>query len=95
MENLRGSLVIFQTKSDPAFTKIDGDEIGSCFAIQQHSKIPTKFCPEIALKANIFKDREQEFAEHDIALCIVPILTPIPFGTNIESILLMIYSSKK
>jgi hypothetical protein len=32
---------------------IDGDEIGSCFAIQQHSEIPTKFLPKIKLKVNI------------------------------------------
>jgi hypothetical protein len=75
----------YNEKSAPAFTKIDSDKIGSCFAIQQHSKIPIKFCPEIALKTNIVKDTEWEFAENDIALCIVSILTPIPFGKNIKS----------
>jgi hypothetical protein len=58
----------------------------SCFVIQQHSKIPTKFHPKIALKASNVKDTEGEFAEHDIALCVVPILAPIPFGKLIESI---------
>jgi hypothetical protein len=77
---------IFNQKSAPAFTKIDGDEIGSCFAIQQHSKIPPNFSPKIVLKANIIKDAEWEFAEHNIPLCVVPILASIPFGKNIESI---------
>jgi hypothetical protein len=77
---------IFNNKSAPAFTNINGDEIGSCFAIQQYSKIPTKFCPKIALKANIVRDTEWESTEHDITLCVVPILDPIPFGKNIESI---------
>jgi hypothetical protein len=49
---------IFNKKSAPAFTKISSDDISSCFAIQQHSEIPIKFCPEIVLKANILKDTE-------------------------------------
>jgi hypothetical protein len=83
LEGITGN--IFNEKSATAFTKINCDEIGSCFAIQQHSKIPIKFCPNIALKANIVKDTEWEFAEDEIALCVVPILAPIPFGKNIES----------
>jgi hypothetical protein len=77
---------IFNKKSAPAFTNIGGDEIGSCFAIQQHSEIPIKFHPKIALKVNIIKDTEWEFAEDDIALCVVPVLAPIPFGKYIEFI---------
>jgi hypothetical protein len=77
---------IFNDKSAPAFTKIDGDKIGSCFAIQEYSAIPTKFGPDIVLEVNIVKDTEWASAEHDIALCVVPNLTPIPFGKNIESI---------
>ncbi len=77
---------IFNKKSAPAFTKFDSDKIGSCFAIKKHSKIPTIFCPKIALKANIIKDTEWEFAEHDIAFCVIPILVPIPFGKIIKSI---------
>jgi hypothetical protein len=77
---------IFNDKSAPAFTKIDGDEIGSCFAIQQYFKIPTKFCPKIAHKTNIVKGTEWESTEHNIALCVVPVLAPIPFGKNIMSI---------
>jgi hypothetical protein len=49
---------IFNKKSAPAFTKIDGDKISSCFTIQQHSEIPIKCFPEIALEANIVKDTE-------------------------------------
>ncbi len=86
---------IFNKKSAPAFTKIDGDKIGSCFAIQQHSEIPTKSCPMIVLEANIVKDTEWEFAEHDIALCVVPILPLSPLVKILSLFLLMIRSSKK
>ena len=34
---------MFDKSSSPAFFKIDKDDIGSCYAICEHDKVPTEF----------------------------------------------------
>ncbi len=45
--------IMLDEKSTPAFIKIKGDKIGSCYIIQESAKVPDKFCPEIPLQADI------------------------------------------
>ena len=71
--------------STPAIAKIDADEVGSCFTIQNFSDIPDKFFPEIPLIIDTVKDTAWESTLNDIALCALPSLVPIPFGIQIES----------
>ncbi len=47
---------MFDEGSTPAFLKIDNDEVGSCYAIREHNKVPAEYCPEIPLQADLVKD---------------------------------------
>ncbi len=73
---------MFDESSSPAFFKIDQDEIGSCYAIREHTKIPAKFRPKIALQSDSVKDTDWEDAQMEIALIAIPTLAPIPYGTK-------------
>jgi hypothetical protein len=42
---------MFNKGSAPAIITIDGNEVGSCFAIKYFNGIPEEFCPEIPLKS--------------------------------------------
>jgi hypothetical protein len=55
--------------STPVIAKIDVDEVGSCFTIQNFSDIPDKFLPKIPLIIDTVKDTAWESALNDIALC--------------------------
>ena len=88
--NHKGKLIgilgnLLDEASTPAIAKIDADEVGSCFTIQNFSDIPDKFRPEIPLIIDTVKDTAWESALNDIALCALPSLVPIPFGIQIES----------
>jgi hypothetical protein len=74
--------------STPVIIKIDGDEVGSCFTIQNFMDIPKTFCPEIPLQFDSVKDTNWAKANKDIALVILPTLAPLPFGADIKSIAL-------
>jgi len=78
---------MFDESSSPAFFKIDKDDIGSCYAIREHDKVPTEFRPEIPLQADSVKDTDWDNAgvEMEIALIAIPNIVPIPFGTEINS----------
>jgi hypothetical protein len=76
---------MFDEGSTPAIITIDGDEVGSCFAVEYFNRIPEDFCPEIPLKVNMVKDTAWKNAMQDIALIALPTLVPIPFGTYVES----------
>ena len=71
--------------STPVITKIDADEVGFCFTIQNFNDIPEEFCPEPPLIIDMVKDTAWESALNDIALCALPSLVPILFGFQIES----------
>jgi hypothetical protein len=71
--------------STPVITKIDANEVGSCFTIQNFNDIPDKFCPEIPLIIDTVKDTAWECTINEIALCALPSLVPIPFGFQFES----------
>jgi hypothetical protein len=47
---------MFDEGSTPAIITIDGDEVGSCFAIEYFNGIPEEFRPEIPLEVNMVKD---------------------------------------
>ena len=49
---------MFDESSSPAFFKIDKDDIGSCYAICEHNKVPTEFRPEIPLQEDSVKDTD-------------------------------------
>jgi hypothetical protein len=78
---------VFSKKCTPAFFKIDGDEIGPCYAIQKHEEIPTKHRPEISLQADIVKGTNYEDYPHEISMWVSPNLSPLPFGAKIEQTL--------
>ena len=71
--------------STPVITKIDANEVGSCFTIQNFNDIPDEFCPEIPLIIDTVKDTAWESTMNEIALCALPSLVPIPFGFQFES----------
>ncbi len=71
--------------STPVIAKIDADEVGSCFTIQNFNDIPDEFRPETPLIINTVKDTAWESALNEIARCALPSLVPIPFGIQIES----------
>jgi hypothetical protein len=76
---------MFDEGSNPAIITIDGNEVGSCFAVEYFNGIPEEFCPEIPLEVNMVKDTAWENAMQDIALIALPTLVPIPFGMYVES----------
>jgi hypothetical protein len=76
---------MFDEGSTPAIITIDGNEVGSCFAVEYFNRIPKEFRPQIPLKVNMVKDTAWENAMQDIALIALPTLVPIPFGTYVES----------
>ena len=76
---------MFDESSSPAFFKIDKDDIGSCYAIREHNKVPTEFRPEIPLQADSVKETDWDDAGVEIALIAIPNIVPIPFGTEINS----------
>ena len=62
--------------STPVITKIDTEEVGSCFTIQNFNNITEEFRPETPLVIDMVKDT---------VLCALPSLVPILFGFQIES----------
>ncbi len=87
---------IFNKISAPALMKINGDEIGSCFAIQQHSKIPTKFCSKIVLKVNILLKIQSGSLQRMTLPFVSSPSSPLSPLVKISSLFLsMIRSSKK
>jgi hypothetical protein len=72
-------------KSTPAFIKIDGKEAGSVCVIHYLDNLPPTHRPEIPLSADILKDTIWREAKNELALCVIPLLAPVPFGKRIES----------
>ncbi len=71
--------------STPAFTKIDSNKIGSCFAIQSFNVLPVKFCPETPLQVDTVKETDWEKATTRIVLMALPTVVPLPFGQVFKS----------
>jgi hypothetical protein len=74
--------------STPAIIKVNGDEVGSCFTIQNFRDIPEAFRPEIPLQIDSVKDTEWEKAKENVALIVLPTLAPLPFSADIKSTVL-------
>jgi hypothetical protein len=74
---------MFDEKSTPAFIKIEGEKIGSCYVIQGSAEVPNKYRPEIPLQADMIVKTIWEESDMDLAMCIFPILVLIPFRVNI------------
>ena len=56
-------------KSTPAFIKIEGDKIGSCYIIQGLKEVPDRYRPEIPLQADmIIHNTVWEESEEDLAM---------------------------
>ncbi len=90
VKNANGSLSgivgnMLDEKSTPTFIKIDGKEAGSVCVIHYLDDLPSTHCPEIPLSADILKDTIWREAKNELALCVIPILAPVPFGIRIES----------
>jgi hypothetical protein len=77
-----------QIPPTPAIIKVDGNNIGLCFTVQNFADIPNIFCPEIPLLADSVKNTEWEEANKEIALIIIPTLALLPYGTDIKSTVL-------
>ena len=75
---------MFDESSSPSFFKIGKDNIGFCYAIRNHNKVPMKIRPKIPLHANSVKDTWDD-AEMEIALITNPTIAPLPFGKDISS----------
>jgi hypothetical protein len=45
---------VLSNKSTPVFLKLNANEVGLCYAIQDYNKLPANCRPAIPLKANIF-----------------------------------------
>ncbi len=73
---------MFDEGSTPTFLKINNDEVGSC---REHNKVPSEYCPEIPLQADLVKDTNWEDATNKILLIAIPTLVPLPYGKEIES----------
>jgi hypothetical protein len=54
--------------STPTIIKIEGNEAGSCFTIQNFQDIPESFGPKIPLQAISVKRTKREAAKNEIAL---------------------------
>jgi hypothetical protein len=85
---LTGSLVTCSAKKcTPAFFKINGDKVGSCYAIQNHKEIPSEHWPDMLLQANILKGTNYKYYPHEISMWVIPNLSPLPFGGKIKQTL--------
>ncbi len=67
---------------------IDGDYIRSCTTIQVHTDIPATFLPSITLLSDLVKDTVWEEAKKEIALIVIPNVSPLPYGRDIKSTIL-------
>jgi hypothetical protein len=68
--------------------KVNGNDIGLCFTIQNFADIPNIFCPENPLRADSVKNMEWEEANKEIALIIITTFALLPYGTDIKSTIL-------
>jgi hypothetical protein len=69
-------------KSEPAFIKIDGSNVGSAYNVQNIDEIPEEIRPEIAIPDEFKAGTVFEDAPREIGICAFPILAPIPFGVK-------------
>jgi hypothetical protein len=76
---------LFDEGSTPAIVVVEAEEVGSCFAVQNHDGLPENYRPEIPLEANMVSGTNWENAEMDISLIALPTLVPIPFGIDLQS----------
>jgi len=77
---------IHDMKSSQSIFKIEGDEVGSCFAIDKHETIPENHRPEFPLGADAVKGTCYEDADDEVALIALPNVAPLPFGFELKSV---------
>ena len=77
---------IHDMKSTQSIFKIEGDEVGSCFAIEKHENIPMNHRPEFPLGADAVKGTCYEDADDELALVALPNVAPLPYGFEIKSV---------
>jgi hypothetical protein len=75
---------ILNDGSIPTIIKVDGNDTGSCFMIQNFVDIPNIFCLEIPLLADSVKNTKWEEANKEISLIIIPTLALLSYGANIK-----------
>ena len=76
---------IHDMKNTQSIFKIDGDEVGSCFAIEKHETIPENHRPEVPLGVDAVKSTCYEDAEDELALIALPNAAPLPYGFKLKS----------
>jgi hypothetical protein len=76
---------IHDMKSTQSIFKIEGDEVGSCFAIVKHETVPTNHRPENPLSADAVKGTCYEDAEDELTLIALPNAAPVPYGFDLKS----------
>ena len=89
--NSRGKLEaivgnIHDMKSTQSIFKIEGDEVGSCFAVEMYENIPTNLRPEDPLGPEAVKGTCYEEVNDELALVAIPNVAPLPYGFDIKSL---------
>jgi hypothetical protein len=74
--------------SIPMIIKVDGNNIGSSFTIQNFTNIPNIFCLEILLLMDSVKNTEWEEANIEITLIVIRTFALLPYGADIKSTVL-------
>ena len=77
---------IHDMKSTQSIFKIEGDEVGSCFAIEKHENVPMNHRPEFPLGADAVKGTCYEDADDELALVALPNIALLPYGFEIKSV---------
>ena len=78
---------IHDMKNTQSIFKVDGDEVGSCFAIEKHETIPENHRPEVPLGVDAVKGTCYEDAEDELALIALPNAAPLPYyGYKLKSL---------
>ena len=77
---------IHDMKNTQSIFKVDGDEVGSCFAIEKHETIPENHCPTVPLSVDAVKGTCYEDAEDELALIALPNAAPLPYGFELKSL---------
>ena len=75
---------IHDMKSTQSIFKIEGDEVGSCFAVEMYEDIPTNLRPEHPLGPEAVKGACYEEVNDELALVAIPNVAPLPYGFDIK-----------
>ena len=76
---------IHDMKSTQSIFKIEGDEVGSCFAVETYENIPTNLLPEHPLSPEAVNGTCYQEVNDDLSLVALPNVAPMPYGFDIKS----------